>query len=108
MEYIRVSGQARRAVVINDPQPLDNVGGIWASVGRAATVGIFLLLFGAFLYVGRVLLLPIMAAAIVALTLAPLVRAGNRAGVSPWISALLLVVISIGTVAIAATSWLGR
>jgi predicted PurR-regulated permease PerM len=107
LEYIRVSGQARRTVVINDPQPLDNVGGIWASVGRAASVGTFLLLFGAFLYVGRVLLLPIMAAAIVALTLAPLVRAGKRRGVSPWITALLLVVISIGAVAIAATVMAG-
>jgi predicted PurR-regulated permease PerM len=115
LEYVRVSREARRALIINDPRPVDNVGGVWASIGRAATVGIFLLLFGAFLYVGRVLLLPIMAAAIVALTLAPLVRAGKRRGVSPWITALLLVVICIGAVAIAAmvmagpvSQWIGR
>ena len=115
MEYLRVSREARRALIINDPRPVDNIGGIWTSVGRAATVGTFLLLFGAFLYVGRVLVLPIMAAAIVALTLAPLVRAGKRRGISPWITALLLVVVCVGAVAIAATAmagpvseWIGR
>ncbi len=115
MEYLRVSREARRALIINDPRPVDNIGGIWTSVGRAATVGTFLLLFGAFLYVGRVLVLPIMAAAIVALTLAPLVRAGKRRGISPWITALLLVVVCLGAVAIAATAmagpvseWIGR
>ena len=115
MEYFRVSREARRALIINDPRPVDNIGGIWTSVGRAATVGTFLLLFGAFLYVGRVLVLPIMAAAIVALTLAPLVRAGKRRGISPWITALLLVVVCLGAVAIAATAmagpvseWIGR
>ena len=115
MEYLRVSREARRALIINDPRPVDNIGGIWTSVGRAATVGTFLLLFGAFLYVGRVLVLPIMAAAIVALTFAPLVRAGKRRGISPWITALLLVVVCLGAVAIAATAmagpvseWIGR
>ena len=115
MEYLRVSREARRALIINDPRPVDNIGGIWTSVGRAATVGTFLLLFGTFLYVGRVLVLPIMAAAIVALTLAPLVRAGKQRGISPWITALLLVVVCLGAVAIAATAmagpvseWIGR
>jgi predicted PurR-regulated permease PerM len=115
VEYLRVSREARRALIINDPRPVDNIGGIWTSVGRAATVGTFLLLFGAFLYVGRVLVLPLMAAAIVALTLAPLVRAGKQRGISPWITALLLVAVSLGAVAIAATAmagpvseWIGR
>ena len=43
--------------------------------GQAATIGIFLLLFGAFLYFGRPFVLPVLAAAVVALTLAPLVKA---------------------------------
>ena len=63
MEYIRPSREERRAVIINDPRPVDNVGGIWASMGRAANVGIFLLLFGAFLYFGRAIALPILSAA---------------------------------------------
>ena len=71
MEYIRTSPEARRVVIINDPQPVSSVGDIWSSAGRAAMIGIFLLLFVAFLYFGRAILLPIFAAAIVALTLAP-------------------------------------
>ena len=63
-----------------------------ASLARLATVGIFLLLFGAFLYFGRTILLPIFAAAVIALTLAPVVKAGKRHGISPWITALLIVV----------------
>ena len=115
LEYVRVSREDRRALIIDDPQPVADVGGIWASVGRAATVGIFLLAFGAFLYFGRVLLLPITAAAIVALTLAPLVRAAKRLGISPWVTAILLVVICLGAVSLAATAmagpvseWIGR
>ena len=42
-----------------------------------------------FLYLGRAILLPIVLAATVALTLAPLVKFGKRHGVSPWITALL-------------------
>ena len=115
LEYVRVSPEARRALIIDDPQPVADVGGIWASVGRAATVGIFLLAFGAFLHFGRVLLLPLTAAAIVALTLAPLVRTAKRLGVSPWVTAILLVVICVGAVSLAATAmagpvseWIGR
>jgi predicted PurR-regulated permease PerM len=115
VEYIRPSGEARRAVVIHDPQPVDSVGGVWASLGRAAAVGTFLLLFGAFLYVGRAILLPILSAAVVALTLAPLVKAGRRHGISPWITAFLIVVSSVGALSLIVTAmagpvsaWIGR
>ncbi|HLN49944.1 MAG TPA: hypothetical protein VK251_10595, partial [Steroidobacteraceae bacterium] len=67
MEYIRTNPEARRVVVINDPQPVSSVGDLWSSASRAAMIGIFLLLFVAFLYFGRAILLPILAAAIVAL-----------------------------------------
>jgi predicted PurR-regulated permease PerM len=73
--------EVRHALVISDPQPVDNVHNIWASAGQAATIGIFLLLFGAFLYIGRAILLPILAAAVVALTLAPLVKAASAYGI---------------------------
>ena len=115
MEYVRPSREERRAVIINDPRPVDNVGGIWASLSRAANVGIFLLLFGAFLYFGRAIVLPVLSAAVVSLTLAPLVRAGDRRGISPWITAVLVVVVSIGALSLAVTAmagplseWIGR
>lgn len=115
MDYIKPSREIRRAVIIHDPQPVGSVGGVWAALGRAATVGTFLLLFGAFLYVGRAILLPILSAAVVAMTLAPLVKAGRRRGISPWITALLIVVCSVGALSLAVTAmagpvseWIGR
>jgi predicted PurR-regulated permease PerM len=115
VEYIRPPAEARRAVIISDPQPMASVGGAWDSLGRAATVGIFLLLFTAFLYFGRAILLPIVSAAVVAMTLAPLVKAGNRHGISPWISALLIVACTLGVLSLAVTAmagpvseWIGR
>ncbi len=114
MEY-RVSPEARRVVVINDPQPVGSLDDVWSSAGSAAIIGIFLLLFGAFLYFGRAILLPIFAAAIVALTLGPAVKAANRRGISPWIAALLIVLLCIGALTLAATAlagpvsqWIGR
>jgi len=107
VEYIRPTHEARHTLIISNPHPVDSVGGVWATVGRAATVGTFLLLFGTFLYFGRPLLLPILSAAVVALTLAPVVKAGSRRGISPWITALLIVVLCIGAVSLAATAMAG-
>ena len=107
MEYIRASREARQAVVISDPRPVDNVGGMWTSAAHAAVIGIFLLLFGAFLYFGRALLLPILAAAVIALTLAPSVRAAKRHGVSRWITALCVVLVCLGVLGLVATAIAG-
>ena len=115
MDYIRPSREVPRAVIISDPRPVDSVGGVWTSLSRAATIGTFLLLFGAVLYFGRAILLPIVAAVVVALTLAPLVKAGKRHGISPWITSLLIVACGVGVVSLAATAlagpvseWIGR
>ncbi len=115
MEYIRARREARHALIVDDPLPVGSVGGMWMTAGQIATIGIFLLAFGAFLYVGRAILLPIFAAAVVSLTLAPLIKAGKRIGVSPWITALLIVVACVAGLGIAATAlagpvseWIGR
>lgn len=115
MEYIRASREVRHALVISDPQPVGSVGSIWASAGQAANLGIFLILLGGFLYIGETILLPIMIAAVVALTLAPLIKAGKRRGISPWISGILIIALGVGALALAATAlagpvseWIGR
>ncbi len=115
MEYLRARREVRHALVISDPQPVANVATVWTSAGQAATIGIFLLLFGGFLYIGRAILLPTLAAAVVALTLAPLIKAGKRHGISPWISAIIVVALGVGALALAATAlagpvseWIGR
>ncbi len=115
MEYIRASREARHALVISDPQPVGSAHVLWASAGQAANIGIFLLLLGGFLYVGREILVPILIAAVVALTLAPLVKAGERRGISPWVTGPLIVALGLGALALAVTAlagpvseWIGR
>jgi len=115
LEYIRAKHEVRHALVISDPQPVDSVHNIWASAGQAATIGIFLLLFGAFLYIGHAILLPIFAAAVVALTLAPLIKAADSHGISPWITAILILAVALGALSLAVTAlagpvseWIGR
>ena len=74
-----------------------------------------MLLVGAVLYVGRAILLPIFAAAVVAMTLAPVIRFAQKRGISPWITALAIVacalaVLGIGAVAMAGpvSEWIAR
>lgn len=97
----------RHALVISDPLPVDNVGTMWAAAGQAATIGIFLLLFGAFLSIGHAILLPITAAAIAALTLAPPVRAAKRHGVPPWIAGIVILVVALSALSLIATALAG-
>ncbi len=115
MDYIRASREPRHALIISDPQPVASLKSIWASTGQAANIGIFLILFGGVLYVGGEILLPILIAAVVSLTLAPLIKAGKRYGISPWISSTVIVAVAVGALALAATSlagpiseWIGR
>ena len=115
MEYIRARREVRHALVISDPQPVGSVGSIWMSAGQAANIGIFVILLGGFLYFGREILIPILIAAVVSLTLAPLIKAAKRHGISPWISSILIVALGLGALALAATAlagpvseWIGR
>jgi predicted PurR-regulated permease PerM len=107
LDYIRASREKRYALDINDPQPLVSTQGLSESAGRAATIGIFLLLIGGVLYVGRSILLPIFAAAVVAMTLAPIVRHAQKRGISPWITALAIVACALAALSIAATAMAG-
>ncbi len=107
MEYIRAKREVRHALVIADPLPVDSVHKVWASVGQAATIGIFLLLFGTFLYIGHAFVVPVLAAAIVALTLAPLIKAAKRYGIPPWITAILVLLVALGALSLIATAIAG-
>jgi predicted PurR-regulated permease PerM len=115
VEYLRPDREAPHTLIMSDPRPMQNVGDVRASLGRVASIGTFLLLLSAFLYFGRTILLPIFCAGVVALTLAPLVKAGDRRGISPWITAILIVVFCVGALSLAVTAmagpvseWVGR
>jgi len=115
VDFLRAQREKRFAFVIHDPKPVDSVNVIWSSMAQIATVGIFLLLFGALLFFGRPLLLPIVTAMIVATTLAPLVKRAAAHGIPTGVTAFLIV----GAVAALATAgvtllagpvseWIGR
>lgn len=115
MEYIRASRETRHALIISDPRPVASVDSLWMAAGQSANIGIFLILFGAVFYFGKAILLPIMIAAVVSLTLAPLIKAGKQRGISPWITSITIVVLAIGALALAASAmagpvsqWIGR
>ncbi len=107
MDYIRAKREVRHALVISDPTPVDSVRGIWMAAGQAANIGIFLILFGTFLYVGRAIVLPILAAAVGALTLAPLIKWAKRRGSPPWLTAIIILLLAIGALSLVATALAG-
>ena len=115
MEFLRARREKRYALIINDAKPVERVDDIWASAAQVAIIGIFVLLLGATLAVCRPLLLPILAALVIATTLAPIVKGAARYGISPWVTAVLLVVLLLAVAGIAVTllaapvtAWIGR
>src|SRR5262249_4491111 len=72
----------------------------WRRAARIAAIGIFVLLLGAFLYIARTLVAPIVAAATVAFTFGPLAVRAARYRVPPSIfalSSILLGLLAINT-----------
>jgi len=115
VDDIRTDRERRHALIINDPLPVDSVNSMWVSAGHGAIIGIFLLLFGTFLYVGRAILLPILAAAVLALTLAPLIKAAKRIGIPTWVTAILILLVGFGALSLGAmalarpvSEWIAR
>lgn len=107
----RATEEARRlsrfAPEISDPQPVTNLSRMWSVSGRAATIGIFLLLFGAFLYLAEPILLPVVGAAVIATMLSPLVKRARDYGISPWVTAIVIVGVFGLLIGLAATAMAG-
>ena len=115
MDDIRADRKVNRSLIISDPLPVDSVNSMWVSAGHGAIIGIFLLLFGAFLYFGRAIFLPVLAAALLALTLAPLIKSAKRFGIPTWVTAILILLIGFGGLSLAAmalakpvSEWIAR
>jgi predicted PurR-regulated permease PerM len=115
VDDIRTDREVRHSLIIGDPLPVDSVNSMWVSAGHGAIIGIFLLLFGAFLYFGRPILLPVLAAAVLALTLAPLLKVAKRAGIPTWVTGIVILLFGFGALSLAAmalakpvSDWVGR
>jgi predicted PurR-regulated permease PerM len=90
MEFLRARREKDHAPAVSDPEPVESIDHLWATTAEAATIGIFVLLLGASLYVGRAIFLPILAAFVVGTTLAPIVKGAARHRISPWVPAIAL------------------
>ena len=87
----------------------------WRAATQAATIGIFLLMFGVFLYLARVLLLPVTAAFVIGTMLGPLSDRARAYRVPQWLSALVLVLLFLAAMnalvillAAPVSDWVGR
>src|SRR4029077_3590393 len=94
--YIPLCRKSERSAPVATTQPViptkdeespDTLVNIWAPAAQIATVGIFIMLLGICLYVCRPLLVPIVAAVVIGVTLAPVVKIAARRGVPPWLTA---------------------
>lgn len=95
MEFVRARREKRFVPVINDAQPLASVQDVWGNVAELATVGIFLLILITALHFAQAILLPVAAAALIAMTFAPVAKWGQKRGISPWITGIVLVLLMV-------------
>ena len=90
-------------MTLHEKEFLESVEDIWTPAAQMATVGIFILLLGACIYVARPVLLPVVAAMVIGTTLAPLVKSAARYRASPWLTAGAIAVVLLAVVGAAAT-----
>jgi len=103
----------RRAVV--DPAPAPGTETFWKTAAQGASIGIFILLFGAFLDLARAILLPIVSALVIATMFGPISSRAARHHVPHWLFAtlavaLLVVLLNLAIVLLSAPviEWIGK
>jgi predicted PurR-regulated permease PerM len=115
VEFLRARREKDNGLAVKDPELPESIEDIWGSAAQLATVGIFVLLFGAFLYVCRPVLMPVLAAMVIGTTFAPIVKAAARRRISPWVTAVLLGILLVAAAGTAVTllaqpvsEWIGK
>ena len=93
----QTDGQPRRRwpVPVSDSLPLSASPSAWRGSAQAATVGIFIILFLAALFQARAILVPVAAAFVVAMMLAPLSQHARRLGVPSFVTATVLWLMAV-------------
>ncbi len=86
--------EGRRPEIAEDARP-SSVDDFWRMAARVAVVGIFVLLFGAFLVLARTVLLPVTAAFVIGIMLGPISDRASARGIPQWLSALVLILFLI-------------
>jgi predicted PurR-regulated permease PerM len=105
----------RFSLGVTEPQPLADSREFWTIAAHAAVIGIFLLLFGAVLVFSRTILLPVLAAVIVATMFGPAAAWAARYRIPTWVFALMsvllvVVVVNIAIILLAGpvTEWIAK
>jgi predicted PurR-regulated permease PerM len=92
---------------VRDAAPLADTATFWRLMAQAATIGMFVLAFGVFLYLTRDLLLPVLAAITVGMTAGPVASWLERRGLSSWFTATATVLLLFAAIYVAAVSLTG-
>lgn len=90
-------------VQLTEPKPLAGVPAIYRLAATISTLVIGALALIAALYLGRSLLLPVVAGLLVGATLAPVVKFGTRRGIPAPVSAVVIALLLVGLVGILLT-----
>jgi len=107
--------RAREQLDLTDPHPLMTSSVFWRHAAQLATIGMFVIMFGAVLDIARPVIMPIAAAAVFGTMLGPLARFASKRGVPEWVFAIatvgfLLLLVQAITVMVSAplVEWIGR
>jgi predicted PurR-regulated permease PerM len=100
---------------LTDPRPPMTTHMFWRQAAYLATIGMFIIMFGAFLDIARPVVMPIVAAAVFGTMLGPLARVASKWGVPAWLFAIATVgffflTLQAVTVMVSAplVDWIGR
>ena len=92
-------GASRRSPVLEviDPQPVTALRAAWRSTAQMATIGIFVILLFVALSLARAIVLPVVAAFVVAMLLAPLSQRADAMRIPSILSAVALWFLAVGS-----------
>jgi predicted PurR-regulated permease PerM len=92
---VRNSDARERVADPEGSRSITGSGRVWRVAAQVGTVGIFLLLFVAFLDLARLLLLPVTAAFVIGTMLGPIAERGAARRIPQWVTAIFLVVLFV-------------
>jgi predicted PurR-regulated permease PerM len=105
----------RLGLTITDAEPLRDIPALWRFSALVATLGMGCLAVVAGLYLGRSILLPVVAGVIVGVTLSPAVSLGTQYRIPPAVSAVFVVMLLVAAIsalitffAAPLTEWIAR
>jgi predicted PurR-regulated permease PerM len=102
-------------LMLTEPQPLSGIPAVWRFAALVSTLLMGALALIGALYLGRTILLPVVAGIVVGITLTPVVKFGVRYRLPTPVSALLVIVLAVAAVVLVLTffaapltEWIGR